>query len=217
MKNRIIYLCLLCSLVIAVCYLCWCSDEETIDREEELPAAEFYMPDIKLEAAIREELGKLPRELLTIADMEQLVDLIADNKGIMDIRGLEYAVNLVDLRLCNNQIADLEPLGNLTAIYRLHLSNNLITDITPLSSLSYLEDLKLDGNRIADISPLNNNKSLRWVDLINNEIEDISAFEISGLPLLGYVNLSGNKLDPDHKKTKAKIDELAESIPDLRY
>jgi Leucine-rich repeat (LRR) protein len=194
-----------------------CSPEHTEVHDRRLPAADFYIPDINLEAAIREELGKSHGELLTVADMEQLVDLIAENKGIEDLRGLEYAVNLVDLRLCSNRITDLVPLGNLTAVYRLHLSNNNIIDITPLSSLPYLEDLKLDGNNIVDISLLSNNKSLRWVDLSSNEIADISVLATNIFPLLEYVDLSGNELDMGQEESRARIEELLERIPDLRY
>lgn len=216
MKKMIVCICLF-PLVMAIYCLCGCGIKHTDVHDRQLPAADFYIPDIKLEDAIREELGKSPGELLTVADMELLVDLIAEGKGITDLRGLEYAVNLVDLRLCNNQITDLLPLGNLAAVYRLHLSYNHITDITPLSSLPYLEDLKLNGNNIIDISPLNNNRSLRWMDLSSNEIADISVLATNRFPLLEYVDLSGNELDMGREETGAKIAELLEKIPDLRY
>ncbi|MCL0048165.1 leucine-rich repeat domain-containing protein, partial [Dehalococcoidia bacterium] len=131
------------------------------------------IPDPNLEAALREELGIEPGVEIYRSDLEQLTRLSASGKGISDLSGLEYAVNMETLSVCRNQISDLSPLSNLTSLTELWLGWNQISDLSPLSNLTNLTGLSLDENQISDLSPLSNLTSLTWLWLGWNQISDL--------------------------------------------
>ncbi|HBR10248.1 TPA: hypothetical protein DD712_03220 [Candidatus Acetothermia bacterium] len=104
--------------------------------------------DSNLEAALREALA-LPESEITVANMEELVELYAPGRDIKDLTGLEWAVNLKVLTLFDNKIEDLSPLSGLTALEELSLGWNRITDISPLAGLAELKKFgvrKFGGN-----------------------------------------------------------------------
>jgi len=116
-------------------------------------------PDAKLDAAIREYIRK-PTGDIHQSDLESLTNFDASNKGISDLTGLEYCINMTMLYLDDNRISDISPLSSLTNLTGLDLDSNEISDISPLSSLTNLTGLDLYGNRISDISPLVDNIGL---------------------------------------------------------
>jgi hypothetical protein len=65
--------------------------------------------DPNLEAAVRHAIAKHESPIYTL-DMEQLGGLDAEQSGISDLTGLEYATHLRRLILGNNQISDIKPL-----------------------------------------------------------------------------------------------------------
>ncbi|GAG94277.1 unnamed protein product, partial [marine sediment metagenome] len=77
-------------------------------------------PDAKLDAAIREAIGK-PTGDIYQSDLEGLTSLNASGKSISDITGLEYCVNLTTLDLRRNWISDISPLSSLTNLTTLDL------------------------------------------------------------------------------------------------
>ena len=110
--------------------------------------------------------SKLKAELLTYdtnkdgelskAEMESIMELELENKGIIDLSGLENAVNLTNLSLSNNNISDISALSKLTKLQFLYLSNCNITDITALKDMTNLYSLNLSHNNIENISALSN-------------------------------------------------------------
>ena len=112
------------------------------------------IPDANLRAAIAEALNKAPGDAITRAEMETLVTLRATNRDIIDLRGIEFAINLTGLDLNNNNISDIFPLIVLTNLTELSLARNTISDISPLIGLINLEWLRLAENPIEDLSPL---------------------------------------------------------------
>ena len=169
-------------------------------------AGSEWMPDPALRAAIIEQLG-LPANIpLTKDKMPRLTQrLIAVNKGIIDITGLEFATNLKALNLNKNHITDLRPLANLTNLVTLYLSNvskqgtdsAISLDIRPLSGLINLEELSLEKNGISDISPLANMKKLRFLALRHNHIVDFSPLsKLTNLHTLWINNNPGTDFSP---------------------
>ena len=65
------------------------------------------IPDANLRAAIEVALGKAKGEAITKGEMETLRRLNAEDAGISDLPGLEFATNLTELYLRNNQITDI--------------------------------------------------------------------------------------------------------------
>ncbi len=111
---------------------------------------------------------------------------------IVDLTGLEAAVNLTILELSFNQISDLSPLSGLTALTSLDITGNQISDLSPLSGLSGLTNLEVAQNPITDWSPLSNFKNLISLVLSLNQISDLSP--LSGLTALTSLDITGNQI-----------------------
>ncbi|MBA5942306.1 MAG: leucine-rich repeat domain-containing protein [Methanophagales archaeon] len=164
----------------------------TVIEDEPEPDQVVIFPDPNLEAAIREALG-IPADVnIYRSDLERLTELRASNRGISDLTGLEYAVNLQGLRLGWNQITDISPLSALTELRVLHLDRNQIADITPLSGLTKLGEVEFEwwlrereGVKIS-------------LGLRHNEITKISALVANqGLSETDGIDLRGNPLSQD--------------------
>ncbi|MBI4286474.1 MAG: leucine-rich repeat domain-containing protein [Chloroflexi bacterium] len=146
-------------------------------------------PDPNLEAVIREALSR-PTGDIYQADLLLLTELLAANKGIADLTGLEYVTNLVHLDLIGNQISDLSPLTGLTNLNELSLSDNQIINLSLLAALTNLRGLALGGNQISDLAPLMALTNLDILILNQNQISDLSP--LSGLANLTELNLESN-------------------------
>ncbi len=167
------------------------------------------IPDPNLRSAIHDALG-LDRFIITQADMLRLGALPAERRGITDLTGIEYALNLNNLGLQGNNITNLAPLASLKTLEYLFLSgnkagNNSITDISPLSSLTRLKRLYLDFNRISDIRPLADLTALTHLGLAYNTISDVNP--LAGLYNLEILHIHNNSI-ADH----SPLDGLALSL-----
>ena len=163
-----------------------------------------WMPDPALQTVVREtleELGLPASAPFTKEQMLQLTSLNANNRGIVDITGLEFAMNLRELHLGGrNRITDLRPLANLKNLNQLHFWHRRVEgmppvtnlDISPLSGLINLEFLVLERSGISDISPLAELSNLDELSLIDNDISDISR--LTGLKKLRALYLSHNQI-----------------------
>lgn len=123
------------------------TDEESIDS---------WMPDKALQSAISQQLN-IPIEDLTKQDMLKLTSLsysIFPSKGIVSLKGMEYATNLAgDVDLNYNSISDISPLYS-TKITYLRLAGNNISDVSQFLNMPYLTTLVVPQNHIRDLSPL---------------------------------------------------------------
>ena len=154
-------------------------------------AEQVTFPDSNLEAAIREAINK-PQGPITAADLESLRSLDTQGRGISDLTGLEYCLNLQLLNLDGNNISDLSPLAGLTDLVQLFLDSNNISDISTLAGLTNLELIWLSHNNISDISALANLTNLVHLKLDDNNIRDISA--LVGLTNLEFLSLMNNDI-----------------------
>ena len=132
------------------------------------------IPDPNLEVAIREALQLPPDTSITQQEMLQLTWLKATDIGIINLTGLEYAINLESLDLGGNQIGDISPLTGLIQLTWLSLWHNRVQDITPLANLAQLKFINLSDNSIEDIIVLTNLTQLVELHLEENQIRDIS-------------------------------------------
>ena len=157
------------------------------------------IPDANLRAVIEDSLDKASGAPISRAEMVNLTRLVAQNKGIRDLTGLEYAVNLTWLDLGEEQVSsssvanrnsfsDLSPLANLTRLTWLNLAyNDNISDLSSLSGLTNLTELYLTG-QLSDLSPLSGLTRLTNLSLNSTAISDIS-------PLKDLINLKELLLD----------------------
>ena len=126
--------------------------------------------DANLEAAVRLALAGIAGDI-TDRDLYALRSLDAGNAGIVDLSGLEYAINLETLSLDGNQISDVAPLAGLSRLTELGLDNNQISDVTPLAELDALLNLSVRGNQISNLAPLAALTQLAEADVRYNSID----------------------------------------------
>ena len=142
------------------------------------------VPDVNLRAVIAETLGKPSGASLKMEDIARLTELVADERGITDLTGLEYAVKLERIELRHNAISDLSPLAGLRHLNNIKLRDNRITDIAHLKDLISVDWLGLEENEIRDLSPLAGLKRLNGLGIEGNPVSDVSA-------LAGMLSLEG--------------------------
>jgi internalin A len=150
------------------------------------------IPDPNLRSALEETLGLNPGDPITQAEMEGLTSLDLTFKGIVDLTGLEYAINLTSLMIPGNSINDLGPLQALTQLRTLIAMSNDISDLTPLGSLTELRFLILDNNPVGGLAPLGTLTNLEQLSLTSAGISDLSGLET--LTQLRFLLLSANQI-----------------------
>jgi len=148
------------------------------------PPDDDLVPDENLRAAIAERLGKAPDALTEEDIATRLTTLVADERGISDLRGLEHATRLERIELRHNAISDLTPLEGLTRLNNIKLRGNSITDVSPLAGLINVDWLGLEENDIRNLSPLKGLIKLSGLGIEGNPISDVS-------PLSGLQSLEG--------------------------
>ena len=91
----------------------------------------------------------------------EVVSLIAEDRGIADLGGIEQLTRLEALDLSHNEITDISPLAGLQRLRFLDLEGNRIEDVSALASLKRLQVLLLGDNAVRDVSALAGLDSLR--------------------------------------------------------
>ena len=132
--------------------------------------------------------------VITRGQLATLTDLDIGSKGIANLRGLEYAVNLRSLSLAGNTVESLSPVAGLQLLATLDASANGISDVSSLTeaSLPGLKALFLAANDLADISALRHLQGLTDLALDGNEIADVTA--LTSLTALQRLWLNDNAI-----------------------
>ena len=186
------------------------SDTET--DSDDNPIFTFHVPDANLRVAIAEALGRDPGTEITEADMQRLRHLHADDKGIRDLTGLEFATNLERIEVRRNEISDLTPIAELTRLNNIKLRGNRISDVSPLAKLTKVDWLGLEANAITDLSPLKGLIKLNGIGISGNPITNVAPLtnlisleridawrspitdfsELAELPSLSWIEIGGD-------------------------
>lgn len=141
------------------------------------------IPDANLRQVIVEALSMSGVHTITQADLLALTGTLkAQERGIVSLKGLEYATNLESLVAYGNQITDIDPLASLTKLKTLDLGNNKIVNCSAVANLTNLTKLWLARNSITDVSPLAVLSKLTYLSLRENQIANLT-------PLARLVNL----------------------------
>ncbi len=148
------------------------------------PPPDVLIPDPNLRAAIAEILGKASTDSIAETDLARLTVVVADERGIRNLSGLEHAVRLERIEFRRNAIADLSPLAGLVRLNNIKLRGNKITDVSPLAGLINVDWLGLEENAITDLSPLEGLVKLNGIGIEGNPVTDVS-------PLAGMTSLEG--------------------------
>lgn len=151
----------------------------------------IHFADPALEAAVRETLEQ-PNGPISPAELAELVELRAPDRGISDLSGLEHAVSLELLDLARNQLRELAPLSALGRLHTVRLAGNEIADLSSLEDLKGLRYLDVARNRVESLSPLNQAAELELLILPENDLQDLSP--LGSLPTLRGVELAWNEV-----------------------
>ena len=157
---------------------------DPIARQRIIRDPSNLVPDVNLRAAIAEALGKPSGASLETEDIARLTRLEADEKGISDLTGLEYATRLERIELRRNAISDLSPLTDLVRLNNIKLRGNQITDVSPLAKLINVDWLGLEENQITDVSPLQGLVKLNGLGIAGNPVSNVVS-------LTGLLSLEG--------------------------
>ena len=116
-------------------------------------AVSYTHLDANLKAYL-ETLLRIDKGGISTVDMAKLRQLnyTDTEKKIIDITGLEHAVNLDYIKLSGQDIGKIGPLAGLTQLKYLNLDNNRITNISPLIINSNAGGFKKTDDRTPEIS-----------------------------------------------------------------
>jgi len=154
-------------------------------------------PDPALETAIRDAIGKPTRDIHD-TDLIGLTSLNANNRGIVNLEGIQYCVDLTTLYLAKNKIVDTSALSGLTNLTTLYLYDNEISDLSELSGLANLTELALMENQIVDISALVHNTGLGSGDSVDIRYNYLDLTPNSS-DMLDIEALQGRGVDVDYE------------------
>ena len=138
-------------------------------------------------------------------------ELNLSNKGIVNLSGLEYAINITGLYLDKNSslksIANLSPLSklkvlslvstgvsdlsvvtNFQSLNYLDISKSSIVNLNSISGLTSLETLLLNQTNVSSIVPVQNMTNLKKLSLSGTKVRDITA--LASLTNLTYLDIS---------------------------
>ena len=158
-----------------------------------VPVAPLWIPDPNLRIALRLELGLDEGEDFSRTDLSLLTAFgAAAPQQIIDLTGLEYAINLIRMDLSGTGITDLTALATLTDLTALNLNDNDITFIAPLEDMTALTLLELKGNSVSDLTPLTGLTALKTLNLRENAVVDVTP--IAELTMLNHLDLTANRI-----------------------
>lgn len=146
----------------------------------------------KIKSAVQAKLNKKDSNF-TVEEILKVKELDLSGRGLSDLQGLQYLVNLTDLDLSDNNISDLQHIKCLDGLKRLVLDSNSIESLDYLINLNALEELSLKNNNINDISVLSKLVSLKKLNLSNNKIFNIDP--LKNLTGLKELYISDNYID----------------------
>ena len=173
------------------------SQVDSPSQPEQLPGTVVHIPDSNLRAAIAEALGKTPNAPITGQEIERLGKLDARNRGIQDLTGLQFAINLGELTLNDNQISDLSPIAGLINLHKLRLNENPLSNLSSLKRLKNLTHLWFIGTQVSDLSPLAGLLNLELLESWRTNVSDLSPIaRLINLEFLGFEGDNVSDLSP---------------------
>lgn len=150
--------------------------------------------DRNLEDAVREQVfskrdSKAP---LTATDVATVSTVVAHNRGITNLAGLNYCKALALADFAGNKIVDLSPMADLKQLQSLTLTSNLVSDVKPLGTVSALQYIELSHNQVQDIAALGKLTHLTSLYLSYNKLNGLGA--ATNLPRLATLYVDGNNI-----------------------
>ncbi|ANQ06611.1 Uncharacterized protein PCOAH_00008120 [Plasmodium coatneyi] len=126
----------------------------------------------------------------------------------INLKIIQYFVNIKELYLIKNNISDVTPLLECTNLRVLFLQINKIRSVLGLGKLKKLEKLNLFSNELTESGiDLGENKQLYYIDLSDNALESIDFFWCT--TSFVHINLANNRIRTlDPLRNNAKLEHL---------
>ena len=144
------------------------------------PNTQAVFPDPQLDAAIRTLLQLDATAVIPKSRVAALTSLDIGNRNIVNLQGLQHAINLTTLQARDNKIPRLEPLQSLSKLRELYLAYNPIVDLSPLKNLSALRKLHIFQASTADLTAL---RGLALTELALSTTALVDLSPLRGMPL----------------------------------
>jgi Leucine-rich repeat (LRR) protein len=183
-----------------------CITQETIAKKETsttFNTISTQFPDPVLAKEVANLLNKSVNDRITQGDIDKILEINLEKKGITSIEGLEVFKNLVNILLPNNQITKIDSKNVPTNVQYISLYNNKITSFH-LNDHPKLYTIALAFNNVSDFK-ISNIPNLEILDLVDSKITSLS---LSDYPKLDSLSLSNNNLLSDLRLS---------NLPKLRF
>jgi internalin A len=188
-KNKIMFKSLIIGMLILITFSC-----VSIDTKNNI----IYFPDKNLENEIKANEHILGNVLYR-ENLEKIVDLNLENKGIENLQGIENCINLKKLIIKDNMIKSIQPIMNLKNLDILDLTGNPIESIEPIKNLINLKSLTFGQHqtgenikaKITTLEPLRRLTNLEELRLGHLKLDKIDLSPLAQLKLLKELNLQG--------------------------
>ncbi len=158
--------------------------------------ASANITDANLKKALNEDYFNKPANNdITQAQMQSLTGAIhLENKGIKNIKGLEYATNITQVFAQGNEISDFTPMQNLTKLEKINIEKQQASSVKlmDLSKLTHLTYIAIGYNHYTnfDINQLKSLSNLKTAYLQELGITDLSF--LASIKQLNVLSLKGN-------------------------
>ena len=149
---------------------------------------EENFPDAIFRQFVSENFDKNGDKVITKDELASIIEIDASNKGISDLKGIEYFTALEVLNVGNNKLASLD-VSKLTALTKLWCENNQLTalDVSGNTQLTYLS---CGTNQLTGLDVSGNTKLTALV-CYNNKL---TALDVSKNTALESLKCDSNQL-----------------------
>ena len=158
------------------------------------------------------EILNCSKSKITRNDLTQIDILVARNKNITSLKGIEHATKLKKIDFGVNQIKSIAPLISILGLEKVVLAKNQIQELSGIEQLKNLTELNFRDNPIDQIKPLNQLIHLKNLVLTNVPVHNFNP--ISNLKNLELLSL-GWSFDYESMDNFCS-DELYEILQKLR-
>jgi len=173
-----------------------CSSDDNNDPMEEdnpIAMARTPIPDIMFERALIElNLDDEEDGSVLTSSIENIADLIIEDKGITILSGIEDFTSLVGLWARDNMLTSLNVSQNSNLKFMV-APNNLLTSLN-VTNLAMLERIQVENNELAQLD-ISGNTTLQQLSLANNALLSIDISNIPTLIQLNTFSIENNPLD----------------------
>ncbi len=182
-----------------------------------------YIPDPILKTEVLYRLNIIEDRDVTFGEMKTIERLIC-NRGVQDLTGIEYAINLETLSACAGKYTNLESLRTLKQITDINLSSSEFTSIEPIIKLPITHLLLSYCKKINDIDliwSMDNLDNLVYLNLCGMNLDDSYFRKLDRSINLIRIDLDKNNMESLYLLSKLpklkKLCATSNKISDLSY